>query len=246
MTIQDAQRRLLTHVRDRIHNGELTERGFARLIGISQPHAHNVLKGARKLSPQIFDSILKTFKMSLLDLAPVEDLEANLKQRKGQEPVPEMGFLATRIGPGMPWPTRITIHMRFPLPFRAQLTPAGIVAVRWVQDLSMHTTLSRLDVAVLDTSASARTEVSPGGLYVVERNGEAVFRYMRPGAHGCYLMTDLSKELPELWERVKIALPDLVRARVVWLGRERDQHLLPGEAGFFLCEPSFFLNLSHT
>src|SRR5260370_20137128 len=135
--------------------------------------------------------------MSLLDLAPVEDLEANLKQRKGQEPVPEMGFLATRIGPGMPWPTRVSIHQRFPLPFRAQLTPAGIVAVRWVQDLSMHTTLSRLDVAVLDTSASARTEMSPGGLYVVERNGGTGFIYIRPGAHGCFLITDFSKGILE-------------------------------------------------
>jgi transcriptional regulator with XRE-family HTH domain len=237
LTIQDAQLKLLTHVRDRIHNGELTERGFARLIGISQPHAHNVLKGRRNLSPQIFDSILKRFNMSLLDLAPVEDLEANLKQRKAQEPVPEMGFLAARIGPGMPWPTRISIHQRFPVPFRVQLTPAGIVAVRWVQDLSMHTTLSRFDVAVLDLSAEARAEISPGGLYVIDRNGEAVFRYMRPGAHGCYLITDMAMDLPELWERVDIALPDLVRARVVWLGRERDRELTPGQAGRFLGEP---------
>jgi plasmid maintenance system antidote protein VapI len=77
LTLQDAQLKLLTHVRDCIHNGELTERGFARLIGISQPHAHNVLKGVRNLSPQIFDSILKTLNMSVLDLAPIEDLEAN-------------------------------------------------------------------------------------------------------------------------------------------------------------------------
>ena len=42
-------------------------------------------------------------------------------------------------------------------------------------------------------------------------------------------------ELPELWERVE--LPDLVRARVVWLGRERDRHLLPGQVGRFLFEP---------
>jgi hypothetical protein len=233
LTIQDAQRKLLTHVRDRIHNGELTERGFARMIGISQPHAHNVLKGRRKLSSQIFDLILKTFNMSLLDLAPVEDLETNIKQRKPSEPAPEMGFLANRIGPGRPWPMRINIHQRFPLPFKAQLTPAGVVAVRWVQDLSMHATLSGFDVAVLDTSAGARAEISPGGLYVIDRNGEAVFRYLRPGAYGCYLITDLSWNLPELWERVDIAVPDLVRGRVLWLGRERDRHLLPGLAGFF-------------
>ena len=59
MTFREAQLKLLAYVVDRIHNGELTERGFARLIGISQPHAHNVLKGVRNLSPEIFDSILK-------------------------------------------------------------------------------------------------------------------------------------------------------------------------------------------
>ena len=45
MTFQDARLRLLAYVRNQVRNGELTERGFARLIGISQPHAHNVLKG---------------------------------------------------------------------------------------------------------------------------------------------------------------------------------------------------------
>lgn len=236
MTLQDAQLKLLTHVRDCIHNGELTERGFARLIGISQPHAHNVLKGVRNLSPQIFDSILKTLNMSLLDLAPLEELEASLKRRKA-EPALEMGFLAGRIGPGMAWPSGINIRERFPLPFRAQLTPAGMVAVRWVQDLAMLSTLSGFDVAVLDTSAGARVEISPEGLYVVERNGEAVFRYIRPGAHGYYLISDTTRDFPGLWERVNVSssqLPDFVRARVVWLGRERDRHLGVGQSGRFL------------
>src|SRR5260370_12981798 len=118
---------MLDHVRGRIHNGGLTERGFARLIGISQPHAHNVLKGVRNLSPEIFDSILKTFKMSLLDLAPLEVLEANLKQRKAQQPTPEMGFMSARIGPGMHWPTRIGTREPDPLPFRAPLAPPVLV-----------------------------------------------------------------------------------------------------------------------
>ena len=59
MTFQDAQLRLLAYVRSQIRNGELTERGFARLIGISQPHVHNVLKGVRNLSPEFFDLALK-------------------------------------------------------------------------------------------------------------------------------------------------------------------------------------------
>ncbi len=59
MTFQDARLKLLGYVRNQVRNGELTERGFARLIGISQPHAHNVLKGVRTLSPEVFDLALK-------------------------------------------------------------------------------------------------------------------------------------------------------------------------------------------
>jgi hypothetical protein len=44
-----------------------------------------VLKGVRNLSPEIFDSILKYFHMSLLDLASVEEVEANLRKRKPPE-----------------------------------------------------------------------------------------------------------------------------------------------------------------
>ena len=76
MNYQDAQAKLLARVRNRIHNGELTERGLARQIGISQPHVHNVLKGVRNLSPEIFDSILEHFQMSLLDLAEAERIRA--------------------------------------------------------------------------------------------------------------------------------------------------------------------------
>jgi hypothetical protein len=240
LTLRDAQLKLLAYVRDRIHNGELTERGFARLIGISQPHAHNVLKGVRNLSPQIFDLILKSLHMSLLDLAAVEDLEANLIERKLHDMVPEMGFLDAAIGPGRRWPRGINSRERYPLPFRARLTPEGVVAARWVQDLTMYETLKGFDIAVLDMSVKARSEISPQGLYVVERRGEAVFRYMRPGAHGWYLMTDRSKHFPAMWERVSMTnskVPGLVKARVLWLGRERDRHLA-GASGWFLGEPS--------
>ena len=82
LTFQYAQLRLVGYVRERIRNGELTERAFARQIGISQPHAHNVLKGIRNLSPEILDAILKRFRLSLLDLAPETSLEACLEKRQ--------------------------------------------------------------------------------------------------------------------------------------------------------------------
>ena len=105
MNYQDAQAKLLAYVRDRIHNGELTERGLARSIGISQPHVHNVLKGVRNLSPEILDSILEHFQMSLLDLPAAEDLETSLRKRRAQERTAEAAFLGGPIGPGAPWPS---------------------------------------------------------------------------------------------------------------------------------------------
>ena len=85
MTFQDARLSLLAYVRDQVRNGELTERGFARLIGISQPHAHNVLKGVRTLSPEIFDLMLNYLHLSLLDLAPMDEIEAQLLRRRRQQ-----------------------------------------------------------------------------------------------------------------------------------------------------------------
>ena len=75
MTFFEAQRRLLAEIRSQVLNGHVTERRMARLIGVSQPHMHNVLKGERILSPKITDKLLKLFHMSLLDLSSLEELQ---------------------------------------------------------------------------------------------------------------------------------------------------------------------------
>lgn len=70
--------RLLDTVVWRVQNGELTERRLARMIGVSQPHMHNILKGIRKLPPEVADRILATLEISVLDLVaqPAPSLEA--------------------------------------------------------------------------------------------------------------------------------------------------------------------------
>ena len=65
--------RLPERVRMQIHNGELTERGLARLAGLSQPHIHNVLSGQRILTVSVADRILTALDLSLSDLwSPLE------------------------------------------------------------------------------------------------------------------------------------------------------------------------------
>jgi hypothetical protein len=70
--------RLLDELRHRIRNGELTERGLAKLTGISQPHIHNTLKGLRALSPRYFDLVLVRLGLTLLDLLPRKEIEEYL------------------------------------------------------------------------------------------------------------------------------------------------------------------------
>ena len=51
-----------------VRNGALTERGLARRAGLSQSHVHNVLCGARILTPRTADLILAALEMSVQDL----------------------------------------------------------------------------------------------------------------------------------------------------------------------------------
>lgn len=74
MDFQELRERLVAHLRERVCGGELTERGLARLSGVSQPHIHNVLKGKRVLSLEMSDAVLRQLRIDLLDLVKPEDL----------------------------------------------------------------------------------------------------------------------------------------------------------------------------
>jgi hypothetical protein len=65
VTFGQLQIRLLRHLRDKIRNGEITERSLARITGISQPHLHNVLKEKRLLSAEKADRILCYLRLDL-------------------------------------------------------------------------------------------------------------------------------------------------------------------------------------
>jgi antitoxin component HigA of HigAB toxin-antitoxin module len=72
----EQQRRLIAHLRALVRSGDATERGLARLTGVSQPHMHNVLKGKRLLSLEMADQVLAQLHLDLLDfIEPGELLE---------------------------------------------------------------------------------------------------------------------------------------------------------------------------
>jgi plasmid maintenance system antidote protein VapI len=68
MYFQDLHARLIDYLRESIQSGALTERGLARITGVSQPHIHNVLKGKRLLSSQMADEVLRKLHVDVRDL----------------------------------------------------------------------------------------------------------------------------------------------------------------------------------
>jgi transcriptional regulator with XRE-family HTH domain len=73
--------RLIRFVNLRIENGDFTERGLARILGISQSQVHNVLKGARRLKPELADHIMRKLDMTVLDLFEPSELQDQARPR---------------------------------------------------------------------------------------------------------------------------------------------------------------------
>jgi len=180
--------------------------------------------------------IAKYFHMSLLDLVALDELQAYLRHQL-QARLAEVPFLNSPLGPGMPWPSGLNRRKRFPLPFSSTAVPSNLVMATLTPDPQMHSSLTGYDVALLDTSEPIRSKITPEGLYAVDRNGEAVLRYIRAGARVYYLVSDSTMDAPSQWERVRVpvdGLTEAVKARVRWLGRERDRALLAHQRGRFL------------
>jgi DNA-binding transcriptional regulator YdaS (Cro superfamily) len=79
LSFQDLQYRLIVFVVTKIRNGEFTERRLARVLGVSQPQLHNVLKGARPLKPGFADCLMRQFEIGILDLVGCAEMAEYLE-----------------------------------------------------------------------------------------------------------------------------------------------------------------------
>lgn len=79
---------LIALLKTRINNGHFTERGLARILGISQPQLHNVMKGKRRLQTELADRILDKFGLSVLDLIDA----LNFYRHPNEHPNPNIFF----------------------------------------------------------------------------------------------------------------------------------------------------------
>ncbi len=220
------QERLVEVLRSKVRNGETTERGLAKLTGVSQPHMHNVLKGQRLLSGELADVILQTLHLSALDLMEREELvaflnrEANLEARAVPIPVLE-GLL----GPGLPLPRQVSSPLVHTVPHQQAVAATQPVVVQLADDPEMRSMFEAGDYVLLDQSETLRTHLQPLHYYVVNTPTGALVRAIRREANEFVLLTNPAHEgtlagLP----RLALGGADLlgvVLARVVWLTRRR-------------------------
>jgi hypothetical protein len=223
MGFEELRTRLVAVLKSRLRNGELSERRMAHLTGISQPHIHNVLKGVRILSPRAADQILCSFQLTVLDLLRPEDSPAGLCPRcSGSDRFTEVPVLDAWLGPGLPLPQEsasLESHP-FPRPFIASLE-SPLVA-RLASDALMRALFREGDLALLDRARSKRFLIEPNGLYVVNREGEGLVRKLRRGGLQDLLLVAASPDGREHIEPLSLEgshLLDVVKAKVVWIGR---------------------------
>jgi plasmid maintenance system antidote protein VapI len=76
------QARLIRFVCLQINNGAYSERALARVLGVSQPQIHNVLKGVRKLTPELADRLMWKFGIDVLSLLDGPELENEASTRR--------------------------------------------------------------------------------------------------------------------------------------------------------------------
>ncbi len=93
VTFQTLRTRLVAAVNVRMRNGEFTERGLAKILGVSQPHMHNVLKGTRTLQWELADRFIADLGIKMLDLWTDEELavDARVQPLIEQSPIAAHG-----------------------------------------------------------------------------------------------------------------------------------------------------------
>ena len=81
MNFKHLEQRFLCELRERVRSGAVTERGLARLVGVSQPHIHNVLKGKRFFSLEKADQVLRSLGLDLLDFIDPDEWNQRNRHR---------------------------------------------------------------------------------------------------------------------------------------------------------------------
>lgn len=236
-TLQD---RLLAHVRALIRDGELTERGLARMIGMSQPHVHNVLKGARALTPEVADLILSRLGVSVLEMASSTELGETLERiREYDTDIVDVPVLRGRLSARDPFPDAGDVEDWLRIA-AAGLHPARRPALVPIQgDIEEH--WPGASMALLDLDEAQRARPAPPSWYAIRWCGGGYIRQVARERTGIRVLGQRSLEppaAPDLIPVDRMGVLSVVRARVLWVGPDLRYTPVLRHIGAFLDVPA--------
>ena len=220
MTFGDLESRLLACLREKVRRGEISERRLARLAGYTQPHMHNVLKGARGVHRDLADAILHHLRLSVEDL--MEGGAAN-SAGVGSAHV-EVPLWIGPVGPRNAFPdgTEEAGRRLFPSTFLSRFGEPVLLQLAAEED-SMVPLLEPGDLVLVDRAEAARRQPRFDHVYVLSFAGRsAACRCQQVGA-SLVLVADNSRRslrLPDHLALVKRDILDIVKGRIVWACRE--------------------------
>jgi len=196
------QMRLVSHVRAQVRNGELSERGLARITGISQPHIHNVLKGTRLLSLDMADRILQRMRINLRDLLTASEAGATPSREPGDAgECRTVALLDGWIGREHPYP-QAAGRERYPFP-AAAVEPLELpIAARLAPDSQRAPIFSGRGVVLLDRAVEARQDSDEESYFALKLSEGGTIGMVRRARRPLYLWVRYAEE----WR--SIPLPD--------------------------------------
>ena len=198
MLFASLHEKLIARVRYRIRSGEITERGFAKLTGLSQPHLHNVLKGVRSLSTESADLIFRHLGISIADL-----LDSGLYQR--QTPSLTQGFavqaphLEGVAGPFEKLKTESRPNVVRQVPHLTGASPKDPAWVTLGHDPDLFPYFQDNDVVLIDRTSKGLVLPDDDSVYLVETHNGTLVRALRLAGNRLYLVTPKTASEPRLW-----------------------------------------------
>lgn len=222
MYFRDLQTRLIETARQRVRSGYISERGLARICGLSQPHMHNVLHQVRSLSPAAADRLLQALALTVPDLLakPFDGADAEVRA---------IPILRTRIGPAVE--AAFTVHgghMAMPVWLLKGLVEP--VLARLAPDLALPRSFAAGDLVLLDQNTALRKAAGGRTFWIVAEGSGLRVRHVKMSGSQISTASELDTVEAGNWRRVLAHGRDMlqiVRARIVWFGRELISHDAP-------------------
>lgn len=201
--------RLREQVLRHIRSGGTTERGLAHLTAISQPHLHNVLCGARSLTPAVGDLLLRTLGIDLSDLIDADSRPSGV-----------IPFLDGPLGGGCPFPALTRTGMDFPLVHAGMAQPRQPAVAEVKADPCSRDTFRTGDLVLVDLHPGARLRFPPGAWLAVLGDQGVFLRRVWRSAGGLWCAGDDARQ--RTWIPLSGSdqlILEVLGARVVWIGR---------------------------